>query len=900
MRRYITFITLVAVSLRGFLAHGHLCNVSRDSRGTAIFGDKKWRDASYQVHVKVDCSSRDMVQIPRDVSSDVTELDLRGNKIYFVQENDFIKMVNLRVLTLTNNSIRTLHARCFRHLTYLERLDLSENHIEIFHSEVFVGLQSLRVLTLSGLRLTSYPTEFVAYTSELRVLSLSVIGDATIPAEYARLPRLEVLDFYKNTRAHVEITAAMFDGIRDCNITTLSFRNMNGFLEIKAGAFSNLPNARSLVISCSKHMSFMKTVATLGASTNTSVDTVVLDSIRGDELTIFDESAFCTPFWRRVQRLSIRDTKLAGVLFRQLGCLSQLRQLQLDNNSPLYMTPTKPNFTAIFPRLNMLSLSHRTTSKGYFVATCFKRDFVFDADHYFQAKPPVLPLNVDGFIYGTQPCNNRLIVAFPPSLEILSISDLRVTHIRNLNACYRMGNLRYLNMSNNRFTKLLCSGCRHIGLNRLEIVDLSFCGLEVITEDVFRNYKNLRFLNLSHNAFGSGFQKTFSYLSRLEDINLSNNKLRQIDPHAFERCTRLRRLDLSNNELTEFEINIRNMEGLEYIDVSGNRLVRLSDAFTAMLDQHFHMHPIELNAQREMFVCNCESVSFVRWTRMTHVRLTEPDRLTCVYRHHDDMPLRLVVLEQFESECEVNVLPVVLPVVMTVTLILFFLFLVRYQRWYIKYHLVLCWMRGGMSFSGVQDTQYDAMVLYFLYAANSRDQQGSVARISRWVCTRLLPRAEDEWGLRLYVGDRDDVGGASKIHNFVSGFRNSDKVVVCLTREFIDDNDCMNYLATALDSSKSLSKYIFVLFDDLQSTYVPRRLRQLLQPDSPSNTLTWGSLKDDDERDTFWKSIREALMHDPDQERCRRRFDVIPLLVSYHDTRVDDVNSITNSYSSLT
>ena len=27
-------------------------------------------------------------------------------------------------------------------------------------------------------------------------------------------------------------------------------------------------------------------------------------------------------------------------------------------------------------------------------------------------------------------------------------------------------------------------------------------------------------------------------------------------------------------------------------------------------------------------------------------------------------------------------------------------------------------------------------------------------RISRWVCTRLLPRAEDEWGLRLYVGVR--------------------------------------------------------------------------------------------------------------------------------------------------
>ena len=135
----------------------------------------------------------------------------------------------------------------------------------------------------------------------------------------------------------------------------------------------------------------------------------------------------------------------------------------------------------------------------------------------------------------------------------------------------------------------------------------------------------------------------------------------------------------------------------------------------------------------------------------------------------------------------------------------------------------------------------DKVVTYFLHALNYCDQMAGVARISRWVCTRLLPRAEDEWGLRLYVGDRDDLGGASKMHNFVRAFQSSDKVVVCLTREFIDDSDCMNYLATALDSSKPLSKYIFVLFDDIQPTSVPRRLRQLILPNSPSTPLTWVS-----------------------------------------------------------
>ena len=284
---------------------------------------------------------------------------------------------------------------------------------------------------------------------------------------------------------------------------------------------------------------------------------------------------------------------------------------------------------------------------------------------------------------------------------------------------------------------------------------------------------------------------------------------------------------------------------------------------------------------------------------VTHVRLTERDRLTCVYRHRDDTPLRHVVLEELESGCQVSILPVVVPVVVGVAITMIFLFLVRYHRWYIKYHLVLCWMRGGMLSSRPRERDYDAMVLYFQHAANPVDQQGGVARISSWVFV-LMKHAEKDWGLCLYVGDRDDeVGGASKMKNFVRGFDGSDKVVVCLTREFIDDSDCMYYLEMALNNHKPLTKYIFLLFDDIQTTSFPRRLQQLLRPDSPCTSLTWGSREDEDERDTFWRSFREALIHDPDQKRCRRRYDVMPLLASIFGTRGDDVNSTTNSHSSL-
>ena len=197
----------------------------------------------------------------------------------------------------------------------------------------------------------------------------------------------------------------------------------------------------------------------------------------------------------------------------------------------------------------------------------------------------------------------------------------------------------------------------------------------------------------------------------------------------------------------------------------------------------------------------------------------------------------------------------------------------------------LCWSRERMIYSSTQNKQYDAKVLYLMHSTNSREQQGGVARISRWVCTRLLPRAEDEWGLSLYVGDRDDVGGDPKIKYFMSGFECSDKLVVCLTREFIHDIDCMYYLTIALDSNKPLNKYIFILFDNIQPTSVPRRVGLLLKPGAPSVQIIWSSVDDEDEtaREIFWRRIRDALIRDPEQERCRRRFDVIPLLMTRHE-----------------
>ena len=341
------------------------CEMSRGSGESLFVGYEKWLTSGDNPKLKLDCRSREKTGIPKDLTSDVTDLDLAGNNISCIFQDDFLNTQNLRVLILSNNGIKSLHNGCFRLLLHLEQLDLSGNSIASFPSGVFTGLHSLRILTMSGLPLTSYPTKFVAHTPEVRVLSLGAVGAATIPAEYARLPRLEVLDLYKESVKLTKITVAMFDKIRDSKITTLAIRNMYNIKEVRKGAFSNLPADHSIILACNRYLHYRPTVAALAATTNTSIDTVVLDgALAGNAPQLFNEADFCLPFWRRVQRLSLKSARISYVVFNHAGCLTQLRELKLEYNSIKSVTPpdpTSPPFSRMFEQSAFLIVRGITT-----------------------------------------------------------------------------------------------------------------------------------------------------------------------------------------------------------------------------------------------------------------------------------------------------------------------------------------------------------------------------------------------------------------------------------------------------------------------------------------------------------------------------------------------------------
>ena len=753
MSRYLktSVVVFIALYLNSADASRRPCRLTRDFRKSTISGNEELHVVGNQFPLTIDCSSRNIIHIPTNIESDAAELFLNGNGITKVRSNDFANVPNLRALVLSHNAIRTLESRCFRHLGKLERLNLNDNDLISVPADAFVGLQSLRVLTMSALPLTSYPTQFATHIPQLRVLSLSAIGGATIPAEYGRL---EVLDFYKDSVPVTQLTAAMFDNIRDSDIKTLSFRSLEHLREIEVGAFSNLSNTRSLILAFNKRLSFRNTVAALAASTNTTVDSVVLDGASGDKMTILVASEFCSPFWRAVRRLSVRGTSLLGFVFAKSHCLSQLRELVADYNSPVMVQPISPDFTAVFANLKTLSLSHRTLRAGaYYHAYDRSPEDLFNAGDYFPSRPPVLPA---ADVENTNTCSHNKLASLPSSLEFLYMTDIRskLSVIRNGTIC--IGNVRYLNLSHNNIGTVLCDRCRIDSSNRLEIIDLSHEQLETITPEFF-NFPKLRYLNLSNNALGvsgSDFRDTFRHLIRLEDINLSWNKLARISPEAFTRCTRLRRLNLANNELVDIDLNLGHMTSLEYIDLSDNYLMRLSDTFMAKLDQQVNVRPLEVNIHSHMLICSHNSASFVCWTRVTHVRLTDMNHLTCSYNGRRDTKMVDIQLEKIRKKCSFPVKALVVPI--GVGLLIFFLVfaLLRYQRWYVLHRLMPNQLPGSKASIYIQQKQPKAALLY-LRSIESRDKQRGSARLLRWDDVKVAPLGDETLSLNIRRGDSD-------------------------------------------------------------------------------------------------------------------------------------------------
>ena len=111
---------------------------------------------------KMDCSYRDLFEVPLLDQNWITELDLRHNHLMNITGAPFEKLHVLLVLDLSSNEISSMSSTAFKGLQSLKHLNLRNNYLVDLPKHIFADLFNLLTLDLYGNGFATIPGETLA------------------------------------------------------------------------------------------------------------------------------------------------------------------------------------------------------------------------------------------------------------------------------------------------------------------------------------------------------------------------------------------------------------------------------------------------------------------------------------------------------------------------------------------------------------------------------------------------------------------------------------------------------------------------------------------------------------------------------------------------------------------
>ncbi|XP_019376649.1 PREDICTED: relaxin receptor 1-like isoform X1 [Gavialis gangeticus] len=316
----------------------------------------------------IDCTGQGLRTVPL-VSSNVTKLDLKNNKIYLLKDNQFVAYKNLEKLLLQHNKICSISTRAFAGLSGLKMLFLSHNKITQLRPRVFRDLHHLEWLMLDNNHIAKIvPAAFVGLKSLyfLYMLnnSLTKLPNASICAE---TPKLSWLELEGN-----KIRALRSSMFQECDTFTVLILRRNKIKWIQEGTFSKLNGLVELDLSSNR-------LATLLPSLFTGLHDLQQLNISYNPLKNISAKQFDSlPHLRSLSIEGLEIPNIQNRMFQKLTNLSHIyfKKFQYCSYSP-HVRSCKPNTDGISSFENLLaSIILRVFVWVIACITCFGNLFV--------------------------------------------------------------------------------------------------------------------------------------------------------------------------------------------------------------------------------------------------------------------------------------------------------------------------------------------------------------------------------------------------------------------------------------------------------------------------------------------------------------------------------------------
>jgi len=153
-------------------------------------------------------------------------------------------------------------------------------------------------------------------------------------------------------------------------------------------------------------------------------------------------------------------------------------------------------------------------------------------------------------------------------LKILSIADNNLTDIPLVIG--KLEELKILSVADNNLTDIPPVIGKLEELKILNIADNNLNNIPVY----IKNLKNLIVLDLSYNTSIKAIPNEIKNLEHLEEINFSGNRIRVV-PESFQNLKKLKVLKIRDNDILYLPEFIKHFKQLEHLDLAGNELKRL-------------------------------------------------------------------------------------------------------------------------------------------------------------------------------------------------------------------------------------------------------------------------------------------------------------------------------------
>ncbi|XP_050293092.1 protein artichoke [Anthonomus grandis grandis] len=454
-------------------------------------------------------------------------ISLQNNNIESLKTGCFNSQPHLETLILTNNLISTIESGSFSNLKRIKTIKLAHNRLSKFNSDVFIGAESLTYLDLSENFMPEFPSVALKVFEGLRYLNLSsnLIGGLD-NKNLAFLSSLYELDLSRNSLTN-----------------------------IVPGTFLGLRNLKKLDISVN------------------SLRTVEDDAFEGLD---------------SLEHLNLKDNNILLIPASALGRLPRLTSLQLDYNRIAALSSDILHSIADKVQKFVLSTNVVRELPGGTFQFFTRLDRVDLRRNWITSLSSDAFLGLENSLLQLDLGENRIMTLPQPpiSLKVLESLDLSSNHLTDLpvGSMQFLPALKRLNLSDNvHLTKVPGELLRES--SKLEIVDLSRCGLSTLPPDLFLTTTALKQIHLRSNNLTEILENTFVNMPNLTILDLSYNNIGTIKPHSFAFIMNIKQLNLKGNQLSSFKGEYFNTgTSLEILDISDNQL-------SYLFPSSFKIHP---------------------------------------------------------------------------------------------------------------------------------------------------------------------------------------------------------------------------------------------------------------------------------------------------------------------